>query len=100
MQVLYFALAILLMPTKCYKLKSALSCFALTTATVVSVMTWGLYFYNKELLMTKETLEAIPMWFMHVTVGLEFLSLFVSILSLVQLQFLIFSFLVPSRCPL
>ncbi|KAM3173470.1 hypothetical protein ACTXT7_012439 [Hymenolepis weldensis] len=66
-QILYFALAILLMPTKCYKLKSTLSCFALTTATVVSVMTWGIYFYNKELIMTKEAFEIIPMWFMHVT---------------------------------
>ncbi|VDL20682.1 unnamed protein product [Hymenolepis diminuta] len=66
-QILYFALAILLMPTKCYKLKSALSCFALTTATVVSVMTWGLYFYDRELLMTKETFEAIPTWFMQVS---------------------------------
>ncbi|VDO07069.1 unnamed protein product [Rodentolepis nana] len=66
-QVLYYALAIIFMPTKWNKLKSTLSCFALTTATVVSVMFWGLYFYDKEVLMAKETFDIMPVWLMHVT---------------------------------
>ncbi|EUB59548.1 hypothetical protein EGR_05575 [Echinococcus granulosus] len=67
LHVLYYALAILLMPTRCNKVKSVLSCLALTTATVVSVMFWGIDYFDRSLLMDLKTIEFIPSWFIHAT---------------------------------
>ncbi|VDK33246.1 unnamed protein product [Taenia asiatica] len=67
LHILYYALAILLMPTRWHKLKSILSCIALTTSTVVSVLFWGIDYFDRTLLMELKDIEFLPTWFIHVT---------------------------------
>ncbi|KAM7532947.1 hypothetical protein Aperf_G00000126600 [Anoplocephala perfoliata] len=53
------------MPVNCNKTKSVLSCLALTTSSVVTILFWGLYFYNKLLLGPNEIIDKFPLWFVH-----------------------------------
>ncbi|VDM31841.1 unnamed protein product [Hydatigera taeniaeformis] len=67
LHVLYYALAVLLIPTRYNKLKSILSCVALTTSTVVSVLFWGIDYFDRSLLIESKELENLPSWYLHVT---------------------------------
>uniref|UniRef100_A0A0X3PW18 FAR-17a/AIG1-like protein n=1 Tax=Schistocephalus solidus TaxID=70667 RepID=A0A0X3PW18_SCHSO len=79
-QVVYFFLALLLMPTKCVKVKSMLACVAATTGTVVSVTFWSIYFRDINLLANVETMRDYPVWHMHVTHSLVALTAILDII--------------------
>jgi len=67
LQAIYFAFALILMPTNFRRLKSSLSALALTTSIMVSAMFWVFMYLDSGLIFKKEEFAVYPSWHMHVT---------------------------------
>lgn len=66
--MMYFALSILIMPTRFDKCKSALAAFTLTTTMVVAGLFWALFYIDKYAIANEDVMKQYPTWVMHAEV--------------------------------